>query len=306
MSFTYDDKKETINYTDYNISIEGNKCYRLILSADKKIAGVPIVTTITANYDNMVVLVDGVPVGETPVTIESLTEGKHTISVPNTNGYTMKDSVVYIKKDRKNSIELFLHKEKIKPIKIDRELYGGDGEGEVIYGTNKISRDGKQGIVDYNGEEIVPCIFDYVSPSLRNGYYEVTKEGKLGLYDPENGLVVPCVYNRLITSGSKKHTDPMPAYRNGFVGALNYDGSELIPFEYKPKVEMYNGLEYITSPKFEYGFIIINHLKENSQQETVNDIFNRKGEKLFSSDRYKYIKPICDGFVYFDDLYGNK
>ncbi len=306
LSFTYEDNTETINYTDYNISIEGNKCYRLILSTDKKNAGVPTVTTITANYDNMVVLVDGVPVGETPVTIESLTEGKHTISVPNTNGYTMKDSVVYIQKDRNNNIELFLHKEKFKPVKIDIVVAGFDGEGEWIYGTNKISREGKQGIVDYNGEEIVPCIFDYVYPSLQNGYYVVTKEGKKGLYDPEKGLVVPCVFSGIYTNGSKKHTDPMPAVRNGFMGVLNYDGSVLVPFEYKPIVEKINGLEYTVSPEFNNGFITISHLKEGSLHETVKDIFNRKGEKLFSSERYKYTEPICEGFIYFEDFYGGK
>ena len=222
----------TIVFSKYDIEIEGKKCYRIILSKASESSQSVSKTLITANYDNVVVMVDGIPVGQTPLVLENISSGQHTLSVPNTFGVTMKDSIVYFSEE--NKIELTLHKEKRKPVYVDMATPGGDTYSWYkVFGTNVKEVDGKKGVVDYTGNILVPFEFDYIFPGIQNGYYVVYKDEKAGLYEPGKGLVVPCIYDCIVTNNTCTHNDYMPVNKNNKWGVLSPFGKLIVPLEYE-------------------------------------------------------------------------
>ena len=228
ISFVADGNNYDINFAKYGISIEKKKCYRVVLSKKKIEKSQRNKTIINANYDNAIVMIDGIPVGQTPLVLGNITPGNHVISVPNTFGVTMNDRVFNI--THNSTITLDLHKEKRTAVNVDIATPGGDSAGwYAVFGTNVVEKNGKEGIVDYAGNIVVPCIFDYVYPSIQNGYYVVWNNDKCGLYEPGKGLIVPCIYGGITTNRSYTHEDYMEIRAGGRYGVLSPTGEVVVP-----------------------------------------------------------------------------
>lgn len=69
-----------------------------------------------------------------------------------------------------------------------------DSRTIFIGGFSKVSLNGKYGLINTNGEEIVPCKYDYVSYFHEN-MVEVRLNGKYGFFDIHGKEVVPCKYD---------------------------------------------------------------------------------------------------------------
>lgn len=69
-----------------------------------------------------------------------------------------------------------------------------DSRTIFIGGFSKVSLNGKFGLINTNGEEIVPCKYDYVSYFHEN-MVEVRLNGKYGFFDIHGKEVVPCKYD---------------------------------------------------------------------------------------------------------------
>ncbi|MDE5608033.1 MAG: WG repeat-containing protein, partial [Muribaculaceae bacterium] len=192
---------------DKRQDIEGKKTYRIILKDDETYTTSNTSAYITANRDNHIVLVDGIPMGETPVLIESIESGEHTISVPNMYGYTMRDTIVQITEGNKNQISLTLHQQKPESVEVDWVRFGGDTAGQYVrWGYNIFETNGKKGVKNYVDEIVVPCEFDKVYlEKLYPGYFVVgitemngdnSNKLKEGIYDANSKrLVVPTKYD---------------------------------------------------------------------------------------------------------------
>ena len=231
LPFYCKDDKIVINFAEYGISsLEGKKSYRVILEGrDKERSPNAKSAYITANYDNIIVLIDGIPMGETPLYIESITTGHHTISVPNTLGYTMDDMVIDIKENTDNRIELNLRKEPRKLFALEYD--GGTGEGYdlmQVYGVRRVNQNGKEGLVDYLGETIVPCIFDKVySTKCFGNCYLVRQNGRSGVYEPGKGLVLPCEYSAIHAGETY-----LELCKNGKWGVIDNNKRVIVPMDY--------------------------------------------------------------------------
>lgn len=196
LSYACKGERTTINFSDFGISIEGKKSYRITLGKEEQTTTKNATSAyISANYDNMIVLVDGIPMGETPLTIESIEPGRHTISVPNTEGYTMRDQIIDIKEAKENRFEFQLYEETYEPVEIFRYFYMDSEPGEFLIGIKHIREGDKEGVCDYMGKIIVPCIFDEVHLNNHHKYFLVWNDDKVGVFVPDRGLVVPCIYN---------------------------------------------------------------------------------------------------------------
>ncbi|MDE5822073.1 MAG: WG repeat-containing protein [Paramuribaculum sp.] len=226
--------EKTINFSDYDINVEGKHTYRIILKDDKAPTESITSAYITTNYDNQIVLVDGIPMGETPVLIESIEPGQHTIAIPNVHGVTMDDKVVTIKSGEKNMIDLTLHPESIKSVDIMLETLGGDSGGESpIWGLSKIKQNGKYGMVDYTGVNVIPCEFDYIhDEELWNGCFMVKNRDLVGLYQPGKGLVLPCIYDKIYTYEFKDKSGLVKVCKDGKWGIKAPTGATIMPIEY--------------------------------------------------------------------------
>ena len=233
LSFVANGVDYVIDFAKFNIIIEEKKCYRVVVKKESHISVEGTKTRIDANYDNVVILIDGVPVGQTPLELSNIPLGKHVLSVPNTIGVTMKDTTIVVSAN--NNIRLFLYPQKREKVSVD---FAGGESSYNVFGTNVIEKKEKQGVIDYTGKTIVPCKFDYIYPSLQNGYYVVEQDDKDGLYEPEKGLVVPCIYDGIITNHSYEHKEVMPVYnynKNGdqVYGALSPSGKPILPLIYE-------------------------------------------------------------------------
>lgn len=289
LSFTVDGNKYDVDFSKFNITLEDKKCYRVVLKKRSPNSPQKTRTTIDANYDNVVVMIDGKPVGQTPLVINNITPGKHVISIPNTFGVTMSDQTVNISAN--NDIKLTLHKEPRKTIRIE-QVRSSDGDGfgiENTFGTNIKEANGKKGLVDYAGNMLVPCEFDYVYPVIQNGYYAVKKNKKSGLYETGKGLVVPCVYDIICTYKSHTHKDYMTVCKNEKWGVMSPTGKIVVPIEYENEPEFYKD-------------VIRVRCKEPGGHEAYR-LFSYSGNTI-NGTKYENMSDFVDGRAFFHKFDG--
>ena len=60
---------------------------------------------------------------------------------------------------------------------------------------------GKYGVIDITGKEIIPYIYDSVA--LVSGYFKVEYKGKLGLMDKDGKTIFDCIYPEIIETPDK-------------------------------------------------------------------------------------------------------
>lgn len=242
-SFSFDDKEISVDFAEYGIEIEGKKSYRIILKDESKDNATSSTQAfITANYDDVVVLVDGVPVGETPVLIESIDSGRHTLSVPFQKGIGMNDTVINIVADIKNNIRLTLNEMILPSFDIDMAIMEGYSEG--LWGYHIKKENNKFGITDYNGKTLLPCEYDECSefpifdtyhvvgirnpnedsPNTEVNYSPNKVNMFLGIFSPFKGWLLPCEYD--VIWG---YNDIIKIGKNGKIGLMNKDGSLIMP-----------------------------------------------------------------------------
>lgn len=247
LSYSIDGETEKISFSDYGISIEGKKTYRVNLKNKTNIDAVSNTSaSISANQDGIIVLVDGIPMGETPLIIESMSPGSHTISVPYQKGYTMNDTKVIIDPNKNNSISLRLYKTELEPVEVDMATSGGDTAGWYVrWGISEKTENGLTGVVDYTGATIVPCEFGMVNlENLLNGYYSVwvSRDGQPttsnryndyynGLYAPGKGMIVPCEYDWVQTPYLNEKV--IEVRKDKKWGALDENGNLIIPIVFE-------------------------------------------------------------------------
>lgn len=230
LSYACKGERTTINFSDFGINIEGKKSYRITLGKEEQTTTKNATSAyISANYDNMIVLVDGIPMGETPLTIESIEPGRHTISVPNTSGYTMNDTIVDIFRGEKNIIMLSLYKKNISLVGV--KYYQEEGNNPEFFWGIKKTKENKAGIEDYTGKVLVPFEYDSVTYDCFWGdCCIIERDGKYGVYKRGEKEVVSCMYEDYFIS-EKNHF--IALRKDGKWGILNSDFEEKVPFKYE-------------------------------------------------------------------------
>ncbi|MGQ1785414.1 WG repeat-containing protein [Saccharicrinis sp. GN24d3] len=99
---------------------------------------------------------------------------------------------------------------------------------EIDDGFYRVMEDGKIGLVNQNGDIIIPCENDQVWNLQDNGNIKVLKNGKLGIYNTNGDIIVPTIYEMIWGFEDGKAR----VLRNGKIGYVNQHGNEFIPCEY--------------------------------------------------------------------------
>lgn len=108
--------------------------------------------------------------------------------------------------------------------------------GEVKYTSSDdfvphyttFSDNGQKGLVDPDGNVVLPASYKYVDNTIHDGYYTVSTGDLYGLADLEGNVVVPAEYDRILTSYYSNTEDySSPYVVNGYVavdqgGKLGY------------------------------------------------------------------------------------
>ena len=293
-----------VDFSKFDITIEEKKCYRVILSKNnpsinKTINSQKSRTLLKANYDNVIVLIDGVPVGQTPIELDNVSLGKHIVSVANTFGVTMRDTLIDFSNN--NIINLALYEQPKDTMSIQDTSIGWH---DVIFGVNIVKESGKKGLVNYLGEVIVPCDFDDVYPYIQNGYYWVKKDNKRGLYEPGKGLIGLWEYNpRSIFYDSSAYNHKhkcIEILQDGLWGVVSTATGEIVvPAKYE-KVSLHDDAIQVTYKKPGYM--------------AATGVFLYDGTETIKP-RYEYMIEFANGYAFFlkfdetigfTDIYGNE
>lgn len=78
-----------------------------------------------------------------------------------------------------------------------------DFEGDYA----RVSLDGKYGLINKNGEEVVPCLYDSIfcdQAYMRGGYQAVVKDGKVGYVDAQGNETTEFKYSESSTATSRR------------------------------------------------------------------------------------------------------
>lgn len=233
IAYSFDGFSNEIDFSLYGIEVKGKSSYRCTM---KKETGSPkCKLTVLSEPESAIVIVDGIPKGETPLLLDDLTVGEHVISVPNTTGYTMADMRIVVKEGENQTINLKLVKTEIKGFELETVMYGGDTAGSHWSMYKTVEKNGKYGLVDLLGNVVVPCKYDEIFPELQNGFFVVWDNRKCGLYKPGEGLVVPIQYSSITTKTSDKIIDRfLRVSRNDKCGYIDcYTRKEVVPCIYE-------------------------------------------------------------------------
>lgn len=303
IDFTRKNEDYKIDFSEFDLQIEEKKVYKVVLEdPQKKNTGDNTKAIIRGNYDGILVLIDGIPVGQTPMRLESINPGKHTISVPNIIGITTKDTIVDFSKDNLNLINLNFYKE--KPVVSNAETYQpSDGEPVVIFGKKPFEKDDKVGLINYLGEIIVPCQYDYVDlfDDLAGNYPVLKKingEKKWGLYNPVKGEVLPCMYRYV------QDVEYIYILRDGSGYRITDNNFNIIqPYLYN-QANYYN-YDYIETERRDENNRIIksildksgNLIYETSPGEDINNVSLEFNRFKTSKNEISYLHTIKNGKI---------
>lgn len=83
-----------------------------------------------------------------------------------------------------------------------------DGVNFESIGKNFAISDGKWGVINKKGKEIIPCEYDLIYP-FRDVITFVQKNGKWGVVNEKGKLIIPCIYDKCVYKSDALTVDTM-------------------------------------------------------------------------------------------------
>ena len=124
-----------------------------------------------------------------------------------------------------------------------------DDVGDFYEGLAWVKMNGKWGLIDKSGREVIPCKYDYAMV-FSEGLAQVKMNGKWGYIDKSGREVIPCKYNDV---GNFSEGLAM-VQMNGKYGYIDKSGREVIPCKYDDVWNFSEGLAMVQM-NGKYGYI---------------------------------------------------
>ena len=96
-------------------------------------------------------------------------------------------------------------------------------------GTAIVSLEGKYGLIDEKGEEVLSCIYDSITTLKKNAYRIILSGEKQGIVDIDGKMVCECVYD----GASVCSSEYLALKQNGKWGFVDKMGNIIIQFKYE-------------------------------------------------------------------------
>lgn len=211
-----------ISVSEHGISLESKMTYRLILNLKgnemmrENCGNLKVVAS--ADFSN--VLLDGMYVGQTPLYLKNIKEGKHILSIgeyfeTEINIQRGKDNLCKFKiNDIDDDLIVFQDENGLYGVKDSEEEivipakyeYLSDDEGGGTLNTFIAGKNGKYGLLSKDGREVLPLIYDGFDVDVDTGgdsgevadksFYVIGKDGKVGCVNTYTGkITLPVEYN---------------------------------------------------------------------------------------------------------------
>ncbi len=85
----------------------------------------------------------------------------------------------------------------------------------------------KRGVLDLNGKEIIPIVYDYISGNFQNVFF-LTKDHKTGIADYTGKIILPLIYDNLSVCGK----ETIQITKDKLTGLIDYRGKVIYPCKY--------------------------------------------------------------------------
>jgi len=137
-----------------------------------------------------------------------------------------------------------------------REVFSGTYDsygGQFFNGAVKVYLNGKCGIMDKTGQELVPCKYDSVYNNVNTFAGDLAKvelDGKYGVIDRTGREIVPCKYDSVNTFAR----DLAYVELDDKYGVIDRTGREIVPCQYDNMWPIQNGLSRVEKGD-KYGYI---------------------------------------------------
>ena len=152
----------------------------------------------------------------------------------------------------------------------------------------RVKKDGKYGLIDLNGKEIIPCEYEniYSLKSIQDNFI-VVKESKLGLVNSKGQFIINTEFSKIETLKEGNKDAYLVSDENGLYGVINVTGNKVLDNKYQK-------IKYLSS-------LDVYSVKEDDKLELVNT----KGEVLQTSEGEEYVFAKGENvIVKKDDKYG--
>ncbi|MBR4402266.1 MAG: WG repeat-containing protein, partial [Flavobacteriales bacterium] len=135
--------------------------------------------------------------------------------------------------------------------KIGREIISPRYDESLRFygGLARVEKDGKCGFIDKTGKEVIPCIYDLAS-DFSEGLACVKKDGKYGCIDKTGKEVIPCIYYYVVDLSEGLAS----VKKDGKWGFIDKTGKEIISFAFDYAGSFSEGLASVKKDG-KWGFI---------------------------------------------------
>lgn len=206
----------------------------------------------------------------------------------------------------------------------NEELYAGydkieaidnfDSKQNIWYEDNvlKVSKNGKYGLIDFTGAELLPCEYDEITSlkSIKNNFI-VRKDQKVGLVNEKGQTIINTEYSKILTLKEGYNSDYIIVNESNNYGLINTSGKIII----EPK---YEEVKYLNSKTIfavkeagvwkainEDNQTIVNGGYDNIVEANSDNIVVIKNEKygVISSAGETKIEPTYEDLKYAFSIY---
>lgn len=205
------------------------------------------------------------------------------------------------------STELFTDYDKVEP------LQNVDGDGIVYYDSNalKVSKDGKYGLINYKGKELLPCEYTEIYPIeyVKNSFITV-KDNQKGLVDNSGNKIIENKYSDIQALTTKYADGYIVKNDSSKYGVINYNKKQVLECKYTEIKKIYGSNMYVVKEGNDLELVNSNRevLLKNKFKEAVsidnNNIIIKDGDQYGVIDstgetkintEYQYLEYIIDG-----------
>ncbi len=190
-----------------------------------------------------------------------------------------------------------------------------DQNGYVTYDENalKVYKDGKYGLINFNGTEILNPVYDSISPlkGVKNSIVTV-KDGMYGLVDNSGNVIIDNKYTEITSLTNKYEDGYIVKDQNGNYGIINYNKKQVLECKYSEIKHVSGSNLYVVKENGnlelmnENGEVLIGSgFDDITSIDSNNVIFTRNNKYgIMSSSGEVLIEPNYDELAYaFDGNY---
>ena len=123
-----------------------------------------------------------------------------------------------------------------------------DSNGQIFYFDNtlKVSKDGKYGLINFNGKELLPCEYDTIEPIkyLKNSLV-TNKADKKGLVDNSGNVIIENEYADIQSLTDKYEDGYIVKNDSSKYGIINYNKKQILECKYQEIKQVAGSNTYI-------------------------------------------------------------